>query len=98
MSAHTKLKYPEDFKQLPVEVCRLGHVRTPNNTYYRPNGTRTCRVCKLLNERLQEQRRKERIANDIRRVRQIPTRATGTSSQDEGHKGEGVRQQHFPFC
>jgi hypothetical protein len=28
------------------EYCRNGHPRTPENTYYRPDGSRECRVCK----------------------------------------------------
>ena len=29
----------------PSPTCRRGHVRTPENTYVRPNGRRECRTC-----------------------------------------------------
>lgn len=31
--------------------CRRGHEWTPENTYVRPDGSRTCRVCRRLRDR-----------------------------------------------
>lgn len=44
-----------DFKQVPTKptrpfatnpLCRNGHPRTPENTYYRPDGSRECAICR----------------------------------------------------
>lgn len=32
-------------------ACRRGHLYTPTTLYVRPNGRRTCRVCKSMMQR-----------------------------------------------
>lgn len=41
---------------MPVEVCKRGHPRTPENTYVQPSGHPYCRVCR----RISDNRRRKR--------------------------------------
>lgn len=50
----TCLREQQGAKRKPaaeVTECARGHAFTPANTYYRPNGTRTCRACRSARAR-----------------------------------------------
>lgn len=44
---------------MSVEVCRNGHIRTPENIYLAPNGNRQCLDCKKVTQAKYMAKRKE---------------------------------------
>ncbi len=43
-----------------MRICQRGHQLKPENTYVRPNGTRTCRTCRQAYDREYYQRNLEK--------------------------------------
>jgi len=43
-----------------MRICRRGHELKPENTYVRPNGTRTCKTCKQAYDREYRQQNSEK--------------------------------------
>ncbi len=43
-----------------MRICQRGHEFKPENTYVRPNGTRTCKTCKRASDREYRQRDPEK--------------------------------------
>ena len=53
-----------------MRVCKRGHELKPENTYVRPNGTRTCRTCRQASAREYRQRNLEKYRAYDRAYRQ----------------------------
>ncbi len=53
-----------------MRVCQRGHEFKPENTYVRPNGTRTCKTCRQASSREYRQRNLEKRKAYEREYRQ----------------------------
>ncbi len=53
-----------------MRICQRGHELKPENTYVRPNGTRTCKTCKQASGRAYHQRNLEKLNAYDREYRQ----------------------------
>jgi HNH endonuclease len=41
----------ENARRNRSETCRHGHIRTVQNTYFKPNGDRECKICRDIRQR-----------------------------------------------
>ena len=53
-----------------MQVCKRGHKLNPENTYVRPNGTRTCKTCRQAYDREYRQRNLEKLKASAHEYRQ----------------------------
>ncbi len=73
-----------------MRVCQRGHELTPENTYVRPNGTRTCKTCKHASDREYRQRNLEKLKAYRREYyrRNLEKRKASARAYYEQHREE----------